>query len=156
MSLAPASLTESALRRLEDCNTKLVRWGPLAQLEKIIPQNRLVVMTALLFIYNQQISCLQKSSLDQLCKVVCKWVVPIEIARYWLPLLCRSVLYTILTDDIDKFMLSVLCFSRLVTQGFNKPGKRVSYSTDVPRVLPRIPVSPKLLLEILQSLYFSV
>uniref|UniRef100_A0A0K8S784 Hyccin n=1 Tax=Lygus hesperus TaxID=30085 RepID=A0A0K8S784_LYGHE len=115
MSLAPASLTESALRRLEECNTKLVRWGPLTQLEKIIPQNRLVVMTALLFIYNQHISCLQKYSLDQLCKVV----------------------------------------SKLVTQGFNKPGKRVSYSTDVPRVLPRIPVSPKLLMEILHSLYFA-
>ncbi|CAB0012474.1 unnamed protein product [Nesidiocoris tenuis] len=117
MSLAPASLTESALRRLEECNTKLVRWGPLTQLEKIIPQNRLTVMTALLFIYNQHISCFQKHSLEQLCKVV----------------------------------------SKLVTQGFNKPGKRISYSsTDVPRVLPRIPVSSQLLLEILHCLYFSV
>lgn len=116
MSLAPASLTESALRRLEECNTKLVRWGPLTQLEKIIPQNRLLVMTALLFIYNQHISCLQKYSLDQLCKVV----------------------------------------SKLVTQGFNKPGKRISHTTDVPRVLPRIPVSPKLLLEILHCLYFAL
>uniref|UniRef100_A0A069DV98 Putative beta-catenin-tcf/lef signaling pathway component drctnnb1a n=1 Tax=Panstrongylus megistus TaxID=65343 RepID=A0A069DV98_9HEMI len=116
MSLAPLSLTESALRRLEECNTKLVRWGPLTQVEKIIAQNRLVVMTALLFIYNQHISCLQKYSLDQLCKVV----------------------------------------SKLVTQGFNKPGKRVSYSSDVPRVLPRIPVSQKFLLEILYSLYYSI
>lgn len=72
MSLAPLSLTERALRRLEECNTKLVRWGPLTQVEKIIAQNRLVVMTALLFIYNQHISCLQKYSLDQLCKVVSK------------------------------------------------------------------------------------
>ncbi|XP_014244102.1 protein FAM126B isoform X2 [Cimex lectularius] len=116
MSLAPASLTESALRRLELCNTKLVKWGPLPQLERIIPQNRLSVMTALLFIYNQHISCLQKSSLDQLCKVS----------------------------------------SKLVTQGFNKPGKRVSYSSDVPRVLPRIPVTGKFLLEILHSLYYSI
>jgi hypothetical protein len=74
MSLAPASLTENALRRLEECNTKLVRWGPLPQLERIIAQNRLVVMTSLLFIYNRHISSLQKHSLDQLCKVASKLV----------------------------------------------------------------------------------
>ncbi|CAH1403625.1 unnamed protein product [Nezara viridula] len=116
MSLAPASLTESALRRLEECNTKLVKWGPFSQLEKILSQNRASVMTALLFIYNQHISSLQKHCMDQLCKVT----------------------------------------SKLVTQGFNKPGKRMSYSNDVPRVLPRIPVSPKFLLEILHSLYYSI
>ncbi|RZF34354.1 hypothetical protein LSTR_LSTR008893 [Laodelphax striatellus] len=117
MSLAPASLTESALRRLEECNTKLVRWGPLPQVEKIIGQNRLTVMTALLFAYNRQLSLLPKQApLDQLCKAA----------------------------------------SKLVTQGFNKPGKRVSYSSDVPRVLPRIPVTPQLLLELLHSVYFAM
>ncbi|XP_075218192.1 PI4KA lipid kinase complex subunit hyccin [Lycorma delicatula] len=116
MSLAPASLTESALRRLEECNTKLVRWGPLPQVERIVAQNRLTVTTALLFIYNQQLSLLPKIALEQLCKVA----------------------------------------SKLVTQGFNKPGKRVSYSNEVPRVLPRIPVTPQLLLELLHSVYFAM
>lgn len=116
MSLAPASLTENALRRLEECNTKLVRWGPLSQIEKILSQNRASVMTALLFIYNQHISSLEKHCLDQLCRTV----------------------------------------SKLVTQGFSKPGKRVSYSSDMTRVLPRIPTCPKFLLEIIQSLYYSV
>jgi len=117
MSLAPASLTESALRRLEECNTKLVKWGPLPQIEKILAQNRLVVMTALLFVFNQQISSFQKYCLDQLCKVV----------------------------------------SKLVTQGFSKPGKRISYSSsDVPPVLPRIPVSSQFLLEVLHSLYYAI
>lgn len=74
MSLAPASLTESALRRLEECNTKLVRWGPLPQVERIVAQNRLTVITALLFMYNQQLSLLPKVALEQLCKVASKSV----------------------------------------------------------------------------------
>lgn len=121
MSLAPASLTESALRRLEECNTKLVSWGPLPQVEALNAQNRLKVMTALLFVYNQQLSRLDKSALEQLCKVATK----------------------------------------LVTQGFTKPGhhQRSSYGSDssfVPRLLPRIPVSAQFLLEFLHAVYFAM
>lgn len=71
-SLAPASLTESAIRRFEECNSKLVSWGPLQQVETLNAQNRLKVMTALLFIYNQQLSFINKSALEQLCKVATK------------------------------------------------------------------------------------
>ncbi|XP_046411711.1 hyccin isoform X3 [Neodiprion fabricii] len=121
MSLAPASLTESALRRLEECNTKLVSWGPLPQVEALNAQNRLKVMTALLFVYNQQLSRLDKSALEQLGKVATK----------------------------------------LVTQGFTKPGhhQRSSYGSDssfVPRLLPRIPVSAQFLLEFLHAVYFAM
>nr|CAD7462886.1 unnamed protein product [Timema tahoe] len=121
MSLAPASLTESALRRLEECNTKLVNWGPLPQVEVLNAQNRLKVMTALLFVYNQQLSLLHKSALEHLCKVT----------------------------------------SKLVTQGFNKPGhhQRSSYGSDssfVPRLLPRIPVSSQFLLEFMHGIYFAM
>nr|CAD7263796.1 unnamed protein product [Timema shepardi] len=121
MSLAPASLTESALRRLEECNTKLVNWGPLPQVEVLNAQNRLKVMTALLFVYNQQLSLLHKSALEHLCKVT----------------------------------------SKLVTQGFNKPGhhQRSSYGSDssfVPRLLPRIPVSSQFLLELMHGIYFAM
>ncbi|KAG7187755.1 hypothetical protein KM043_016800 [Ampulex compressa] len=73
-SLAPASLTESAIRRFEECNTKLVSWGPLQQVESLNAQNRLKVMTALLFIYNQQLGYIHKFSLEQLCKVATKLV----------------------------------------------------------------------------------
>ncbi|RLU22519.1 hypothetical protein DMN91_004797 [Ooceraea biroi] len=73
-SLAPASLTESAVRRFEECNTKLVSWGPLQQVETLNAQNRLKVMTALLFIYNQQIGYINKFALEQLCKVATKLV----------------------------------------------------------------------------------
>lgn len=122
MSLAPCSLTESALRRLEECNTKLVSWGPLPQVEALNAQNRLTVMTALLFVYNRQLSLLHKSALEHVCKVS----------------------------------------SKLVTQGFHKPGhhQRSSYgssdSTFVPRLLPRIPVSSQFLLELLHAVYFSM
>ncbi|XP_076244785.1 PI4KA lipid kinase complex subunit hyccin [Calliopsis andreniformis] len=73
-SLAPASLTESAVRRFEECNTKLVSWGPLQQVETLNAQNRLKVMTALLFIYNQQLGYMSKFALEQLCKVATKLV----------------------------------------------------------------------------------
>ncbi|XP_015595660.1 hyccin isoform X2 [Cephus cinctus] len=74
MTLAPASLTESAVRRFEECNTKLVSWGPLQQVETLNAQNRLKVMTALLFVYNQQLGYMDKSALEQLCKVATKLV----------------------------------------------------------------------------------
>jgi hypothetical protein len=51
---------------------------------------------------------------------------------------------------------------RLVTQGFHKPGhhQRSSYgssdSSFVPRLLPRIPVSPQFLLELLHAVYFAM
>lgn len=122
MSLAPCSLTESALRRLEECNTKLVSWGPLPQVEALNAQNRLKVMTALLFVYNRQLSLLHKSALEHVCKVS----------------------------------------SKLVTQGFHKPGhhQRSSYgssdSSFVPRLLPRIPMSSQFLLELLHAVYFAM
>ncbi|XP_049867617.1 hyccin [Pectinophora gossypiella] len=67
LSLGPQFLTESALRRWEECNTKLVSWGPLPQVEMIDAENRLNVMAALLFIYNRQISVLPKLALRNFC-----------------------------------------------------------------------------------------
>lgn len=67
LSLAPQFLTESALRRWEECNTKLVNWGPMQQVEGLNAQNRLKVMTALLFVYNRQLSLLPKMALRDLC-----------------------------------------------------------------------------------------
>ncbi|XP_023247361.1 hyccin-like [Copidosoma floridanum] len=120
-SLAPASLTESAVRRFEECNTKLVSWGPLKHVESLNAQNRLKVMTALLFVFNQHIGFLKKSAMEPFCKVA----------------------------------------SKLVTQGFMKPGhhQRTSYGSDssfVPRLLPRIPVSSQFLLEFLHAIYFAM
>lgn len=78
--MAPASLTESAVRRFEECNTKLVSWGPLKHVETLNAQNRLKVMTALLFVYNQELGFLKKSALEQMCKVASKYVKYIILA----------------------------------------------------------------------------
>lgn len=72
VSLAPASLTESALKRLEQRDSQLVRWGPLQPVEKLIAQNRLSILSELLFCYNRQIATLPKSSLEKLCKISSK------------------------------------------------------------------------------------
>ncbi|XP_050302223.1 hyccin [Anthonomus grandis grandis] len=55
-TLEPAFIAESSLRRWEECNTKLVSWGPLPQVETLNAQNRQRVVTALLFLYNQQLA----------------------------------------------------------------------------------------------------
>ncbi|XP_037869466.1 hyccin [Bombyx mori] len=67
LSLGAQFLTESALRRWEECNTKLVNWGPLPQVDVINAQNRLKIVSALLFVYNRQLSLLPKLSLRHLC-----------------------------------------------------------------------------------------
>ncbi|XP_034840234.1 hyccin [Maniola hyperantus] len=67
LSLGSQFLTESALRRWEECNTKLVSWGPHAQVEMINAQNRLKVMAALFFVYNRQLSLLPKLALRHFC-----------------------------------------------------------------------------------------
>ncbi|XP_045518932.1 hyccin isoform X1 [Pieris brassicae] len=67
LSLGSQFLTESALRRWEECNTKLVSWGPLSQVEILNAQNRLKVMAALLFIYNRHLSLLPKLALRYFC-----------------------------------------------------------------------------------------
>ncbi|XP_026495085.2 hyccin [Vanessa tameamea] len=67
LSLGSQFLTESALRRWEECNTKLVSWGPHSQVEVINAQNRLKVMAALFFIYNRHLSLLPKLALRHFC-----------------------------------------------------------------------------------------
>lgn len=62
-------LHASDLRRWEENSNKNVNWGPLPQIETINAQNRLKVMTALLFVYNQQLCLIQKSALYHLCRV---------------------------------------------------------------------------------------
>lgn len=62
------SLNSSDLRRWEENSNKDVAWGPLQPIETLNAQNRLKVMTALLFVYNQQLARLPKASLAHLCR----------------------------------------------------------------------------------------
>lgn len=57
------------LRRWEENCNREVKWGPHQRIEAITAQNRLRIMTALLFCYNQQVSLTQKSALIHLCRV---------------------------------------------------------------------------------------
>lgn len=57
------------LRRWEENSNKDVNWGPLPQVESVNAQNRLKVMTAVMFVYNQQLSSIPKSSLYHLCRM---------------------------------------------------------------------------------------
>uniref|UniRef100_A0AAG5DH91 Uncharacterized protein n=1 Tax=Anopheles atroparvus TaxID=41427 RepID=A0AAG5DH91_ANOAO len=62
------SLQPSDLRRWEENSNKDINWGPLPSIESINAQNRLKVMTALLFTYNQQLNQIHKPALYHLCK----------------------------------------------------------------------------------------
>ncbi|KAM7346175.1 PI4KA lipid kinase complex subunit hyccin [Cochliomyia hominivorax] len=57
------------LRRWEENCNREVKWGPHPRIEAISAQNRLRIMTALLFCYNQQVSLTQKRALGHLCRV---------------------------------------------------------------------------------------
>lgn len=63
------SLNSYDLRRWEENSNKDVNWGPLPQLESVNAQNRLKVMTGLMFVYNQQLGLMPKSALYQMCRI---------------------------------------------------------------------------------------
>ncbi|XP_055606530.1 hyccin isoform X1 [Uranotaenia lowii] len=68
------SLLASDLRRWEENSKKEISWGPLPSIESINAQNRLKVMTALLFTYNQQLNQIHKPALYHLCKTTSQLV----------------------------------------------------------------------------------
>lgn len=63
------NLPMTDLRRWEENCNREVKWGPHYRIETITAQNRLRVMTVLLFCYNQEIYQTQKSALIHLCRV---------------------------------------------------------------------------------------
>ncbi|KAG5897445.1 hypothetical protein JTB14_002706 [Gonioctena quinquepunctata] len=119
-NLEPAFIAENSLRRWEECNTKLVSWGPLPQVECLNAQNRQRVVTALIFLYNQQVCNVAEQGVEQTCRGI----------------------------------------SRLIMQGFNNnmDSNRSSIASDVSiqqGILPRIPVSSPLLIELLHTVYHA-
>lgn len=71
-TLEPAFIAESSLRRWEECNTKLVSWGPLPQVENLNAQNRQRVVTALIFLYNQQLANIITQGIEFTCRGISK------------------------------------------------------------------------------------
>ncbi|XP_033149151.1 hyccin [Drosophila busckii] len=68
------NLPMTDLRRWEENCNREVKWGPHLRIESINAQNRMRIMTALLFCYNQEVSLTQKSSLLHLCRVTSQLV----------------------------------------------------------------------------------
>lgn len=62
------SLNTYDLRRWEENSNKEITWGPLPQVESVNAQNRLKVLTAVMFVYNQHSSSIPKASLYHLCR----------------------------------------------------------------------------------------
>lgn len=76
-TLEPAFTAENSLRRWEECNSKLVSWGPLPQVESINAQNRQRVITALVFLYNQHLADINLQGIEQACKSISRFVMMI-------------------------------------------------------------------------------
>lgn len=73
-NLEQSFVAESSLRRWEECNTKLVCWGPLPQVEALNAQNRQRICTALVFLYNQQIAAVHTQGVEHGLRTVSKLV----------------------------------------------------------------------------------
>ncbi|KAL3283190.1 hypothetical protein HHI36_006342 [Cryptolaemus montrouzieri] len=73
-NLEPSFIAENSLRRWEECNSKLVSWGPLPQVECLNAQNRHRVITALIFLYNQQLSSVLTQGIEYTCKGISRLV----------------------------------------------------------------------------------
>ncbi|GAB0096996.1 Hyccin [Sergentomyia squamirostris] len=68
------SLHTTDLRRWEENSNRDVTWGPMPEVEHLNAQNRLKVMTALMFVYNQQLSQIHKPALYHLCRTASQLV----------------------------------------------------------------------------------
>ncbi|EFA04775.2 hyccin isoform X2 [Tribolium castaneum] len=73
-NLEPAFIAENSLRRWEECNSKLVSWGPLPQVECLNAQNRQRVITALVFLYNQQLASVISQGIEHTCRGISRLV----------------------------------------------------------------------------------
>ncbi|XP_044268076.1 hyccin isoform X2 [Tribolium madens] len=73
-NLEPAFIAENSLRRWEECNSKLVSWGPLPQVECLNAQNRQRVITALVFLYNQQLASVITQGIEHTCRGISRLV----------------------------------------------------------------------------------
>lgn len=127
------NLHASDLKRWEDHSNKEIAWRTMQQITKITAHNRLQTMAALMFVFNQQLSLIPKSSLYHLCKISSRLV----------------------TQGFAKFGHSY----RSSYGGESQPLNMMSSSMSPPYVtkqIPRIPLSQQLLVELLNAIYFAM
>jgi hypothetical protein len=107
----------------------------LQQVYKVTAQNRMTVMSALMFIFNQQLSLIQKSALYHLCKSSSKMAAQ-GYTKYG-----HSYRTSYGNDPINT--------STSLTSATSAP-------TNINKAPPRIPLSQQFLLEVLNAIYFAM
>ncbi|KAL5287813.1 FAM126B family protein [Megaselia abdita] len=118
------------LRRYEENCNRDIKWGPFPQMESINASNRMKVLTALLFFYNQQLCKLQKTALLHLCRVASQMV-------------NQGFSSTTKTNVIPN------------GRDYKSPllnDHRLSAKT----IVPRIPMTSSFLLELAHAIYFAM
>lgn len=124
------NLHASDLKRWEEHSNKEISWKSMSQVYKITAQNRLPVMAALMFIFNQQLSLIQKSALYHLCKISSKMV----------------------TQGFPKY-------GHTYRSSYGQDPMTTSTSSSGSSSIkanPRIPMSQQFLLELLHAIYFAM
>lgn len=125
-------------QRWEDHSNKEISWRSLQQIYKITAQNRMTVMSALMFVYNQQLSLIQKSALYHLCKSSSK------LAAQGFTKYGHSYRSSYGNDPINTSTSMTSSSSTSAPTNINKV------------TTPRIALSQQLLLEILNAIYFAM
>ncbi|XP_054715009.1 hyccin-like [Uloborus diversus] len=74
ISLSHSALSERALSTLEYAENRMITVGPFSEVEKINASNRLLVMTVLMWLYNQHIGCMSTFSHISVCKMCSRLV----------------------------------------------------------------------------------
>lgn len=132
------NLHASDLKRWEENSNKEISWSSMKPVDKIIAQNRLTVMAALLFVFNQQLSLIQKSALYHLCKISSK------LASQGFAKHGHSYRSSYGNDPLNNSMSSTsMTSSTASAPSSNKQN-------------PRIPMSQKFLVELLNAIYFAM
>lgn len=121
------SLNSYDLRRWEENSNKDVNWGPLPQVESMNAQNRLKIMSALMFVYNQQLSSIPKSALYQMCRVASQ----------------------LANQGFTKY-------GHAHRSSYGSDPTASSSAGHTPKPLPRIPMATQFLLELLHATYFAM
>ncbi|KAF0310021.1 Hyccin [Amphibalanus amphitrite] len=73
LHMAPSSLTEHSLSRLELGDAFSVEWGPLPQAQRIRASNRQQVLSALMTVYNRYLSQMSEPALQAACRAIIRY-----------------------------------------------------------------------------------
>lgn len=130
------NLHASDLKRWEENSNKDISWGSLHQVQKFTAQNRLAVMAALMFVFNQQLSLIPKSGFYHLCKNSSK------LATQGFTKYGHTYRSSYGNDPMNTSISSASSVSS------NAPNKIM--------ITPRIQLSQKFILELLHANYFAM